>query len=170
MTTRRKFTPEKKAQIVLEILKEEKTIAQLSSEHEIHATQLNRWKREAIDNLFQLFVDDRKGITKMKKDYEKTIDNLYTEIGKLTTQLTQYIEMLTSADIQISMDSRGRALDNIFTERLWRSVKYEEVYLNEYSSPREARNRIRQYFQCYNTVRPHQSLDYRTPAEIHFCM
>jgi transposase-like protein len=58
-TTRRKFTPEEKARIVLEILKEEKSVSQLASEHGIHTSVLNRWKLEAIQNLSQLFVDDR---------------------------------------------------------------------------------------------------------------
>lgn len=86
--TRRKFNPEEKAQIVLEILKEEKSISQLASEHGIHANLLNRWKSEAVQNLSQLFVDDRKGITKMKKEYEQQINELYAEVGKLTTQLS----------------------------------------------------------------------------------
>jgi putative transposase len=76
----------------------------------------------------------------------------------------QYLNRLLSANVQISMDGRGRALDNIFTERLWRSVKYEEVYLNDYPSPREARNSLMRYFNFYNFERPHQALDYRTPA------
>lgn len=85
-TLRRKFTPEQKAQIVLEMLKEEKSVSQLASEHGIHANVLQRWKAEAIENLHQLFVDDRKGITKMKNDYEQQINDLYAEVGKLTTQ------------------------------------------------------------------------------------
>lgn len=87
-SSRRKFTPEEKARIVLEILKEEKSVSQLASEHGIHANVLNRWKSEAIQNLSQLFVDDRKGITKMKNDYEQQINELYAEIGKLTSQLS----------------------------------------------------------------------------------
>jgi transposase len=85
---RRKFTPEEKARLVLETLKEEKSVSQLASEHGIHTNVLNRWKAEAVQNLSQLFVDDRKGITKMKQDYEKHIDELYAEVGKLTTQLS----------------------------------------------------------------------------------
>jgi len=79
----------------------------------------------------------------------------------------QYIDRLKSADVRISMDGKGRYCDNIFTERLWRSVKYEEVYLNDYCSPREARQGLRRYFDFYNFERPHQSLDYRTPAQIY---
>lgn len=69
---------------------------------------------------------------------------------------------------KISMDSRGRALDNIFTERLWRSVKYEEVYLKEYATVLEAKENIGKYFEFYNYERKHQSLGYKTPAEIYF--
>ncbi len=77
-----------------------------------------------------------------------------------------YLDQLRSRNIQISMDGKGRATDNIFTERLWRSLKWEEVYLHEYDSPRHARERIRDWFTFYNTKRPHQSLDYRTPWEV----
>lgn len=80
----------------------------------------------------------------------------------------QYIDLLRAADVQFSMDGRGRALDNIFTERLWRSVKYEEVYLHDYANPREARSGLYHYLSFYNHERPHQALDYLTPAEVYF--
>jgi putative transposase len=70
--------------------------------------------------------------------------------------------------IRISMDGRGRAMDNIFTERLWRTVKYEEVYLKEYASPKEARQSLRKYFEFYNTERKHSSLNKRTPETVYF--
>ena len=79
----------------------------------------------------------------------------------------QYTRLLTAASVQISMDGKGRALDNIFIERLWRSVKYEHVYLHEYGSPREARIGIRQYLTHYNKRRPHSSLAYQTPEAIY---
>ena len=66
------------------------------------------------------------------------------------------------------MDGKGRALDNIFTERLWRTVKYEEVYLHSYSSPREARQGLTRYLDFYNHGRLHQALACRTPAEVYF--
>jgi putative transposase len=66
------------------------------------------------------------------------------------------------------MDGKGRALDNIFVERLWRTVKYEEVYLRDYPTPSEARRGLGAYFMFYNEVRPHQALGYRTPAETYF--
>jgi putative transposase len=79
----------------------------------------------------------------------------------------QYLQLLRDAQVQISMDSKGRALDNIFTERLWRTVKYEEVYLHDYASPKEARQQLSQYFEFYNHQRPHQALEYLTPAEVY---
>jgi len=75
----------------------------------------------------------------------------------------QYLSLLQTAKVQISMDGKGRALDNIFTERLWRTVKYEEVYLHDYLSPREARQALTRYFTFYNQERLHQALEYRTP-------
>jgi putative transposase len=78
-----------------------------------------------------------------------------------------YLERLRAVEVQISMDGRGRAMDNIFTERLWRSVKYEEVYLNDYLTPREARQGLNRYFEFYNYQRPHQALNYLTPAEVY---
>ena len=79
----------------------------------------------------------------------------------------QYLDRLKNADVQISMDGKGRALDNIFTERLWRTIKYEEVYLKDYETPRQARRSLTDYIQFYNYQRLHQSLDYQTPAEIY---
>ncbi|MDK2906633.1 MAG: putative transposase [Petrotoga sp.] len=80
----------------------------------------------------------------------------------------KYTKLIEGAGARISMDSKGRALDNAITERLWRTVKYEEVYINDYDSPREARLGISQYFEKYNNRRLHQSLGYKTPAEVYF--
>lgn len=80
----------------------------------------------------------------------------------------QYLDLLVAAGTQISMDGKRRAIDNVFTERLWRSIKYEEVYLNEYSSPAEVRRRVGEYVVFYNEERPHQSLGYRTPASVYW--
>jgi putative transposase len=78
-----------------------------------------------------------------------------------------FTDLLRHAGIAISMDGRGRAFDNIFIERLWRSVKYEEVYLHDYQTPAEAHLGLRRYFEFYNQQRPHQALAYRTPAEVY---
>lgn len=79
-----------------------------------------------------------------------------------------YLEILEKAGIQISMDGRGRYLDNIFTERLWRSVKYEDVFLNSYQNLEEARVGLERYFRFYNHERPHQAIDNQTPAQLYF--
>lgn len=76
----------------------------------------------------------------------------------------QYTDVLKDKGVQISMDGKGRALDNIITERLWRTVKYEEVYLKDYGSPKEARKELTNYLAFYNHERPHQALNYQTPA------
>ena len=85
------------------------------------------------------------------------------------TQFTSdaFTSLLRTAGVQISMDGRGRALDNVFVERLWRSVKYEEVYLKDYDSVPAARAGLGDYFAFYNHERPHQALAYRTPAEVY---
>lgn len=74
---------------------------------------------------------------------------------------------LEGAGVQISMDGRGRVFDNIFIERLWRSVKYEHLYLYDYETVPAVIAGLAQYFAFYNTERPHQSLEYRTPAQVH---
>ena len=79
-----------------------------------------------------------------------------------------FTSRLLARNIQISMDGRGRALDNVFVERLWRTVKYEEVYLREYVDAIDARTSLRRYLRFYNQARRHQSLDRRTPAEVYF--
>lgn len=79
----------------------------------------------------------------------------------------EYIQLVTSRGVRLSMDGRGRAFDNIFTERLWRNLKYEEVYLHEYFNPRDARTGISSYFKLYNHSRPHQALNYYTPFDVY---
>jgi putative transposase len=79
-----------------------------------------------------------------------------------------FIDVLKAAQIQISMDGKGSWRDNVFVERLWRSVKYEEVYLKAYDSVSHARESIGRYLHLYNSFRPHSSLDRRTPDEAYF--
>jgi putative transposase len=80
----------------------------------------------------------------------------------------EFTTRLKAAAIRISWDGRGRALDNIFVERLWRSVKYEEVYLKDYQSVPEAVSNLRAYFTFYNQERLHQALAYQTPAAVYW--
>jgi putative transposase len=111
-------------------------------------------------------------------DGQFCLDALETALGLSTPEIfntdqgaqftaTPFTDRIKAAGAQISMDGRGRALDNVFVERLWRSVKYEEVYLKDYGSVREARVQLGRYFRFYNHERPHQSLGYRTPAAVY---
>jgi putative transposase len=79
-----------------------------------------------------------------------------------------FLAPLHEKGIKISMDSKGRAIDNIFIERLWRSLKYEEVYLKDYQSVKDAKESLKQYFDFYNNERPHQSLNYSSPAAVYY--
>jgi len=81
---------------------------------------------------------------------------------------SDFIEILYDHEISISMDGKGAWRDNAFVERLWRSIKYEEIYLKAYQSVSEARASIGHYLQFYNTLRPHSALDRRTPDEAYF--
>lgn len=79
-----------------------------------------------------------------------------------------FVGKLEECGIRVSMDGKGRALDNVFVERLWRSVKYENIYPKAYETLKEVRQGLREYFKFYNERRPHQGLGYRTPAEVYF--
>jgi putative transposase len=79
-----------------------------------------------------------------------------------------WLDRLKATGCRISMDGKGRWVDNVFIERLWRSVKYEEVYLHAYRDGREAQRQLAAYFDTYNRRRLHQSLDYQTPDEVYF--
>ena len=93
-------------------------------------------------------------------------DIFNTDQGAQFTALA-FTSRLEAASIRISMDGRGRALDNVFVERLWRSVKYEHVYLHDYARVPELEKGLHKYFRFYNHERPHQSLSYQTPVEVH---
>lgn len=103
-----------------------------------------------------------RGLTIAKPDYHNSDQGSQFTSGSYIGLLQKY------PDIKISMDGRGRCMDNIFTERLWRTVKYEEVYLNDYQSLAEARQSLTRFFRDYNTDTPHQSLGYNVPADVYF--
>ena len=96
-----------------------------------------------------------------------TCDIFNTDQGSQFTS-KEFTGLLKSNDIKISMDGKGRWIDNVFIERLWRSLKYEEVYLNAYKTPMEARKSIDIWMNFYNQKRTHQSLDRNTPDEVYF--
>ncbi|NSW84470.1 MAG: transposase [Syntrophothermus sp.] len=88
MGNRKQYPAELKAKIVLEILREEKSISQIASEYGIHPSLLNKWRNVAIQKLPSLFTDETKSIENMKSEYERKIQDLYAEVGRLTTELT----------------------------------------------------------------------------------
>jgi putative transposase len=98
---------------------------------------------------------------------QRQCDIFNTDQGSQFTT-PRFTQPLLDRGIKVSMDGRGRALDNIFVERLWRTVKYEYVYLQEIQTVREAWLGLRSFFNFYNHERFHQSLDYRTPAQVYF--
>ena len=91
-------------------------------------------------------------------------DIFNSDQGSQFTSL-EFTEKLLTAGISISMDGRGRVFDNIFVERLWRSVKYENIYLNDYQDIPEARCGLKNYFEFYSNERFHQALKYKTPCQ-----
>lgn len=131
----------------------------------------------AVIDWFSRYVISWKLAVTMDKDFcvealEEALSKGLPEVfnsdqGSQFTSL-EFTQKLEEKSVQISMDGKGRCLDNILVERLWRSVKYEEVYLKNYSTPLEAFKGLKDYFHFYNNSRPHQSLDYKTPAEIYF--
>ena len=107
-------------------------------------------------------------ITAMQDAFEKAIPKIVNTDQGVQYTSKMFTDLLKEKQIKISMDSKGRAFDNIFIERLWRSLKYEEVYLKNYQTVKEAEKSIKNYFNFYNHERPHQSLGYKTPGEIHY--
>src|SRR6266852_5809831 len=95
------------------------------------------------------------------------IERLDEQVARNIQKSLDFTGRLKAEGIRISIDGRGRALDNIFVERLWRSVKYEEVYLHDYATVPEATQGLKKYFVFYNAERQHQSLDYQTPQEVY---
>ena len=126
-----------------------------------HSLYVLSWSvSNSLDSLFCLdALDEAMAISKPKV--------FHSDQGRQYTS-GKFIDTLKAVGIDISMSGKGRAFDNILVERLWRTVKYEEIYLNEYRDGHELITALKRYFDYYNNSRPHQSLDYQTPAEIYF--
>ena len=101
----------------------------------------------------------------LKRAVEKDKPEIFNSDQGSQFTAIEWLKVLAEKEVQISMDGRGRCFDNIFVERLWRTVKQEEVYLKEYADVWEAEESLRKYFYFYNYQRPHQSLGYKTPFE-----
>ena len=164
----------------LAAIKEEKTIAELASVYAVHPTQITKWKKQAVESLldwFSRFVVSWRLSTTLETEFcveaaREALTRSALEISNTDqgVQFTdqKYIDIWHENKVSISMDHRGRCFDNIFTERLWRTVKYEEVYLKSYETVAEAKQNLAEYFKFYNFERRHQSLNKKTPAEVYF--
>lgn len=126
------------------------------------------YSRFVIDWEVSISLDKEFVLDCLKRAFVKAKPEILNSDQGVQMTSEEYISLVTGNGVQISMDHRGRCFDNIFTERLWRSVKWEEVYLKEYSSPRDATLNLREYFDFYNYERMHQSLEDLTPAEVYF--
>jgi putative transposase len=153
--TKRNFSSKHKALIGLAAIKGDKTMAQISSEHHVHPTQIRSMEADFC-------------IQALEEALSRAITKIFNSDQGSQFTAPDFTSRLLSKKIKINMDSRGRYLDNIFTERLWRTVKYENIYLKSYATIPEAKRGLADYFRFYNQRRLHQSLNYQTPAEIYF--
>jgi transposase InsO family protein len=178
------YTTEFKVKIALEAIKGQRTVNEIATHYRVHPNQVMQWKKQAIESLPDVFSTkrERKYVlswevsTTMESDFclsalNRSLQGAKPEIFNIDqgSQFTScaFTGILKEREIAISMDGRGRALDNIFVERLWRSVKYEEVYLHDYETVPETITGLRRYFEFYNHERLHQSLDYKTPEAVY---
>ena len=123
--------------------------------------------RMIVDWELSTTVDSRFILTMLNRAFAKRKPEILNCDQGCQYTSDKYIELLKEAGVAISMDGRGRATDNIYIERFWRTLKQQEVYLNEYDSPKEARNRIAAFIASYNYFRPHQSLHGKTPGQVY---
>jgi transposase-like protein len=183
---RRNHSAAFKARVALEAIRGEKTVAEIAAHHEVHATQVTAWKTQLLEKTAGIFGDNALATDVLAFRLSNTltadfcVEALEEAISRFgvpeifnTDQGSQFtsdewIKVLDDAGVAISMDGKGRWIDNVFIERLWRSVKYEEVYLHGYANGTEARTSLTRYFSFYNARRSHQALEYRTPDEVYF--
>ena len=158
MAKRRNFTDQFKAKVALEALRGDKTVQEIAAKHQLHPNQVSTWKRQAIEGLADVFSGG-------KQSGPPEIMN--TDQGSQFTG-SAWITTLTEAGVCISMDGRGRYLDNIFIERLWRSLKQEAIYLEEITDGFQARRVVKDWMTFYNTERPHAALDRQTPDDVYW--
>ena len=181
---RRHLTAEFKARVAKEALKEEQTIQQIAKDNDIAPTQVSAWKKELEERMTEIF-DRKNAIDEAAQKQEKLTARLERKVGQLViekefleksaiswgsisakgSQFTgqDWIGELKKNDILVSMDGKGRWMDNLFIERLWRILKYEKIRFYSYNSMRELRENIRDWMEFYNHERMHQHLDYTTP-------
>lgn len=128
---------------------------------------LDWFSRYVVDWEISATLDTSFCLSTLERALEQAKPEIFNSDQGAQFTSEEFTSRLERANIRISMDGRGRALDNVFTERLWRTVKYEEVYLKDYGGVSEAIQSLKTYFRFYNFDRPHQALAYQTPAAIY---
>jgi putative transposase len=129
---------------------------------------LDWFSRYVLDWEVSVTLDTQFCLSTLDRALEKAKPEIFNSDQGAQFTSKEFTGRLQSAGIVISMDGRGRALDNVFTERLWRSVKYEEVYLKDYAGVPDAIGNLKNYFRFYNGRRRHQALEYQTPEAVYF--
>lgn len=129
---------------------------------------LDWFSRYVVDWEISITLDTSFCVSALDRALSKATPEIFNSDQGAQFTSQEFTGRLEKAGVLISMDGRGRALDNVFTERLWRSVKYEEVYLKDYAGVLDAIGNLKTYFRFYNFQRPHQSLDDQTPATVYF--
>jgi putative transposase len=112
-------------------------------------------------------LDSHFCVEALKEALEQGCPEIFNTDQGVQYTSSEFVSVLLDANVQISMDGKGRALDNVFVERLWRTVKHEHIYLHEYATVKELSAGLRKFFEFYNNERLHQSLGYLTPQEVH---
>ena len=184
---RRNHSSAFKAKVALSTLKGERTVAELAEQFDVHPNQIQDWKKRLAKGFMYLVaIMDWYSRRVLAWRVSNTLDTDFciealeealqrfeapeifnTDQGSQFT-CEAFTDVLKDHAIAISMDGKGRWVDNVFVERLWRSVKYEDVYLRAYETPTELRAGLARYFGFYNTRRRHSALDRRTPDAVYF--
>src|SRR6516162_2975226 len=170
---RRNHTPAFKAKVAIAAIKGDRTLAQLAEQFDVHPNQITAWKAQLEDGAADVFGPAGGGGLVVHAALEDALarygkpEIFNTDQGSQFTGAA-FTGALADRGITISMDGKGAWRDNVFVERLWRSIKYEEVYLRAYESVGEARSCIGRYLDFYNCKRTHQSLDGATPDQAYF--
>jgi putative transposase len=135
----------------------------------VYLTAIIDWfSRYVLTHELSISLESEFCVDSLEKAMDISCPEIFNTDQGVQFSSSAFTDFLKKKNVAISMDSRGRAFDNIFVERLWRSVKYEEVYLHDYETVKEIISGLKKYFRFYNNERPHQSLGYRTPHEVYF--
>lgn len=167
---RKRYSSDFKAKVALEAVREKYTLNELATKYEVHPNQtvvMDWYSRYVISWRLSTTIENSFCVEALKDALETGSQEYFNtdQGGQFTSH--SFIEQLENRKIKISMDSKGRVFDNVFVERLWRSVKYDDIYLKDYETVTDLWEGLKEYFHNYNYEIPHQGLDYQTPYEVY---